>query len=358
MVVSGIIVSMLSGSLRRTKISLRLSEQQLRTMGDSIPQLTWIAKADGSIVWYNQRWYQYTGTTYEQMEGWGWQSVHDPNMLPKVLDRWKESIAAAAVFEMEFPLRGADGKFRTFLTRVIPLKDSEGRVIQWCGTSTDISTHAEKEKAALNRSEQEFRSLAECMPQIVWATRPDGWNTYFNQQWVDYTGLTMEESYGHGWNKPFHPDDKHLAWEAWQRATRYNEPYSVECRLRRADGTYKWWLIRGAPMRGANGEILKWFGTCTDIDEIKHARIELEAINELLEQRVAERTLQLEQSNEELEQFASIAAHDLQEPLRMVTSFIGLLEQRYKEILDDKAKEYISGASGFVRGFFIEREAG
>ena len=124
---------------------------------------------------------------------------------------------------------------------------------------------------ALRKSEQEFRSLAEAVPQIVWATRPDGWNIYFNQQWMDYTGLTLDESYGHGWNTPFHPDDKQRAWDAWQRATQHNEPYLLECRLRRADGVYRWWLIHGAPMRSANGEIQKWFGTCTDIEELKQA---------------------------------------------------------------------------------------
>ena len=343
-VMTGIIISLFSGSLNRANRSLRLSEQQLRALADSMSQLAWIARADGFIIWYNQRWYEYTGTTHEQMEGWGWQSVHDPNMLPKVLEQWKAAIAAGKTFEMEFPLRGADGTFKIFLTRGIPFKDSQGHILQWFGTNTDISQRAEKEKEALHESELEFRSLAESMPQIVWVTRPDGWNIYFNQQWVDYTGLTLEESYGHGWNKPFHPDDRQLAWEAWQRATRYNEPYSLECRLRRADGSYRWWLIRGAPMRGANGEILKWFGTCTDIDEIKHARIELEAANELLEQRVAERTAQLEQSNRELEQFTSIASHDLKEPLRMVTGFVELLAQHCKDSLDDKAKEYISFA--------------
>lgn len=93
---------------------------------------------------------------------------------------------------------------------------------------------------ALRASEQEFRSLAESMPQIVWVTRADGWNIYFNQQWVDYTGLTLEQSCGHGWSTPFHPDDKQRAWDAWQRATQHNDTYSVECRLRRADGTYRW----------------------------------------------------------------------------------------------------------------------
>jgi len=170
----------------------------------------------------------------------------------------------------------------------------------------DITARRQAEEAlrqqteeALLLSEQEFHSLAEAMPQIVWATRPDGWNIYFNQQWMDYTGLTMEESYGHGWNTPFHPDDKQRAWDAWQRATKDNERYSLECRLRRADGVYRWWLVRGEPMRGANGEILKWFGTCTDIEELKCAEAVLLESNDLLEQRVTERTLELLDSKQQ-----------------------------------------------------------
>lgn len=132
-------------------------------------------------------------------------------------------------------------------------------------------TERKQSEEALQTSETEFRLLAEAMPQIVWITRPDGWNTYFNHQWVDYTGLTLEESYGHGWNKPFHPDDQKRAWDAWQNATKYGDTYSLECRLRRADGVYKWWLVRGVPVLDDHGAVLKWFGTCTDIDDIKRA---------------------------------------------------------------------------------------
>ncbi len=122
---------------------------------------------------------------------------------------------------------------------------------------------------ALRVSEQEFRSLAEAVPQLVWAARPDGWNIYFNQQWMDYTGLTLEEGYGYSWGALFHPDDEQRAWEAWQRATQHREPYELECRLRRADGAYRWWLIRGVPIFNTNGDIQKWFGTCTDIEDLK-----------------------------------------------------------------------------------------
>jgi PAS domain S-box-containing protein len=145
----------------------------------------------------------------------------------------------------------------------------------------DITERLQTEERLIS-SEKEFRQLAEAMPQIVWITREDGWNIYFNQQWVDYTGLTLEESYGHGWNKPFHPDDQQVAWNAWQNAVTNNGTYSLECRLRRKDGNYRWWLIRGIPVMDERGKINKWFGTCTDIEEFKQAETKIkEQLEEL-----------------------------------------------------------------------------
>ena len=132
---------------RRVQEELRQSETRFRTMADAIPQLAWIAQADGYITWYNRRWFEYTGTTPEQMEGWGWQSVHDPQVLPKVLEQWTASIANGEPFDMVFPLRGADGRFRPFLTRGMPLKDTQGRVVQWFGTNTDIDEMKRAEEA-------------------------------------------------------------------------------------------------------------------------------------------------------------------------------------------------------------------
>ena len=133
---------------KRAEERLRESEQQFRTLADSIPNLAWWANGDGYITWYNRRWYEYTGTTPEQMEGWGWQSVHDPDELPRVLERWKASIATGEPFNMEFPLRGRDGQFRWFLTRVLPLKDAGGRVVRWFGTNTDVTEVRQARQAA------------------------------------------------------------------------------------------------------------------------------------------------------------------------------------------------------------------
>lgn len=120
-------------------LSLQESEEKLRLLADTIPQLAWMARPDGGIYWYNRRWYEYTGTTAEDMDGWGWQSVHDPDVLPQVLERWRNSIATGEPFEMVFPLKSANGDYRSFLTRVNPLRDAGGRLLHWFGTNTDIS---------------------------------------------------------------------------------------------------------------------------------------------------------------------------------------------------------------------------
>ena len=145
---------------RKRLTMLRDSEQQFRSLADSIPTLCWSAAADGAITWYNQRWYDYTGTSVEQMAGWGWQAVHDPAVLPAVMDRWMDAIATGEPFEMVFPLRGADGLYRPFLTRVQPVFDREGRVVRWFGTNTDISVQQDAEES-LRRQADELEARVE-----------------------------------------------------------------------------------------------------------------------------------------------------------------------------------------------------
>jgi len=137
-----------------SEAALAETSTRFRQLADSIPQLVWMARPDGWVFWYNRRWYEYTGTTPEQMEGWGWQAVHDPQELPRVLDRWRAAIAAGEPFEMEFPIRGADGQYRWFLTRVTPMRNAAGRVLQWFGTNTDVQARRDYETVLREQAER------------------------------------------------------------------------------------------------------------------------------------------------------------------------------------------------------------
>jgi PAS domain S-box-containing protein len=132
--------------------SLRQSEEVLRALANTIPQLAWMADASGAIVWFNERWYEYTGTTPDQATGWGWERVHDPEVLPAVLEHWHESIRTGTPFEMEFPIRGADGQYRWFLTRVNAVRDRHGHVVRWFGTNTDVDEVKRAEQALREES--------------------------------------------------------------------------------------------------------------------------------------------------------------------------------------------------------------
>jgi PAS domain S-box-containing protein len=139
--------------IQKRDATLQEREEQFRTLADSVPQLAWMAEEDGHIFWYNQRWYQYTGASPEEMVGWGWESVHDPNILPEVLVRWRSAIKTGKRFEMVFPLRGRDGNFRDFLTLIVPVRDASGKVVRWFGTNTDI-TEQRRSEEALRKSEK------------------------------------------------------------------------------------------------------------------------------------------------------------------------------------------------------------
>jgi PAS domain S-box-containing protein len=132
---------------RRAEAALHVSEQNFATLVNALPQLCWMANADGYVTWFNQRWYAYTGTNPEEMLGWGWRTVHDPALVEQVMSRWAEAAASGGTFEMVAPLKGSDGTYRMFLHRAEPVRDVGGHIIRWLGTSTDVSAQQEAEEA-------------------------------------------------------------------------------------------------------------------------------------------------------------------------------------------------------------------
>ncbi len=226
--------------------------------------------------------------------------------------------------------------------------DDHGKPVRMSGLIKDV-TDQKMAELALRESEASFSTLANFVPQLVWICMPDGLNIYFNQRWVDYTGLTLQESYGQGWSTPFHPDDKQAAWDAWNHAVATGDTYRVESRLRAADGAYRWFLMRGTPLRDASGQVSKWFGTCTDIDDLKRAEQTTRDMNVQLEARVQQRTAELIAVNKELESFNYAVAHDLRGPLRHIFGFTSLLAEEAGPNLDESSRKRLQRIQDSVK---------
>lgn len=131
-----------------------------------------------------------------------------------------------------------------------------------------------------------FRQLADAMPQMVWSTLPDGAHDYYNARWYEFTGVTPSSTDGDGWNGVFHPDDQDRAWKVWQHSLATGEPYEIEYRLRHHSGDYRWTLGRALPVRDNRGEIVRWVGTCTDIDAHKRTAEQNELLSRELSHRI------------------------------------------------------------------------
>jgi PAS domain S-box-containing protein len=207
-----------------------------------------------------------------------------------------------------------------------PILDADGAVSGIFVQGHDITERILAEQA-LQESERRFRTLADAMPQMVWSTRPDGYHDYYNARWYEFTGMPDGSTDGAAWNGMFHPDDQERAWTLWRHSLATGEPYRIEYRLRHRSGQYRWTLGRALPVRNEAGEIVRWFGTCTDISEIKEVEADLQA------------------ANDEIQRFAYIVSHDLRAPLVNIMGFTSELEatraavERYHRAVLERAPE-------------------
>lgn len=352
---------------KAAEAALRESQKDFQALANGIQQLAWMAEPDGHITWYNQRWYEYTGTTFEQMQGWGWQSVHDPEVLPRVRERWKDSLASGQPLDMEFPLRGADGRFRIFLTRVLPLKSAEGQVLRWFGTNTDISElkAAEQRLAAqaqelsrqaeeLQRSEralvEQGRTLQSVLDNIsdgLVAADTQGKFVLWNPAAEKILGKPKEEVPPEEWSRHYglYLPDRTTLFPLEKlplaRAMR-GQHCSAEIFMRRGDSGQEVWLdVTGSPLRDAEGEVCGAVVAFRDVTHRVQALQEIRRLNTSLERGVRERTAQLEAANQELESFTYSVSHDLRAPLRQISGFVTILAEDFGAGLAPEAQRYL-----------------
>ena len=297
----------------RARDALARSEERFRMLADNISQFAWMGTGDGSLFWFNRRWLDYTGTTTEVVRGDRWQEVIHPDHRARVVEKYLRHVREGATWEDTFPLRGADGSFRWFLTRAFPIRDHAGAVERWFGTNTDITELREYQEELRQRDER-FSQIADSLPQMVWGARPDGVVDYYNRRWYEYVGGVELPPQEFRWDLSLHPDDRAETVALWRQATQQGHIYQTEYRLRNTQGEYHWFLARALPIRDSEGKIVRWFGTCTDIDARK--TLHEESIRIMERERAAR--LASETAGRMKDDFLATLSHELRTPLNPV----------------------------------------
>ncbi|QHT67621.1 PAS domain-containing protein [Rhodocytophaga rosea] len=284
-----------------------------------------------------------------------------PNLEPAVMDILRQVYQTGERFiGKEMPITidwEHNGKPYTKYFNLIyePLHESDGKVSGLITFGYEVTEHlmarrkVEESTHLLNEAnialrlnneqlaeaQKQFQFLAEFMPQLVWRTKPNGDHDYFNQRWYDYTGLTYEETKDKGWALVLHPDDFKRTQQIWSHCLATGEQYEIEYRFKKYDGTYRWFLGRALPMYNENGEIIKWFGTCTDIHEQKILVGHLEQSREELYQK----NEQLNRINTDLDNFIYTASHDLKAPVTNIEGLTTMMGNKLRGKLSEPEKE-------------------
>jgi PAS domain S-box-containing protein len=246
-------------------------ESHLRAIIDSIPTQIWSARSDGTVDFINRRWLDYTGLSAEQALGRGWTVAVHQDDHTRLLECMESIVESGASHETEVRLRRVDGEYRWFLFQGHALDDGNGRIVGWCGTNTDID-HRKRAEDLLRASEEQFRAIVDSIPALVAVVNASsGKIELVNRTVLDYFGRTLEELQDWRISDSVHPDDLPRVIAAFQSAVATGEPPSWEHRLRRSDGVYRWFQLRGFPWHDSHNRLTRWYCVIADIHDRKIA---------------------------------------------------------------------------------------
>ena len=260
---------------------LKERERESRMVVDTIPGMVSTFSASGEIEILNQRTLEYFGKPLEEMRRWEDNDIIHPEDLPRVIRLLAQALVSEEPLEYEARLRRFDAVYRWFQVRALPARDSTGRVVRWYTLITDIDD-LKRAEDALRSSERSLQLIVDTIPAQAWSACPDGSADFFNQHYLDFTGLSAEQASGWGWTVAVHPEDLNELAATWQRIMTSKATGEAEARLRRNDGSYRWFLFRASPLRDETGTIVKWYGVNTDIEDRKRAEAELRTLKDRL----------------------------------------------------------------------------
>lgn len=344
----------LENKVRERTKELTLSEERFRMVAQATNDAIWDWDFVNNKVWWGDAFTKLfgyePGPEISDRKFW-LDRIHSDDVA-RVQGSLNETIhSKQSQWTCEYRFAKSDGSYADILDRGYVLHDENGTPYRMLGSMLDITAlNRAREEAMSNIQQKEF--LAESMPLIVCIAGPDFRIDFFNNQFETYTGVPATEGMGHGWHSVIERSDLRILLEAWKSSLRKNHNFDREIRIRSAGGQYRWNLLRAKARLQADGEVMNWVITIIDIHNQK-------VQNEILEQKVAERTLQLQRMNEELEasnhdlqQFASVASHDLQEPLRKIHMFSKLIRDKHISLMPSDALQYlekIMSASGRMK---------
>ena len=272
--------------------------KSLRLLIDSIPALIHSGLPDGSLDFFNQRWLDYVGLSLESLLGWKWTATIHPEDVEEFVEKSRVALAKGEPFEHEARIRRADGEYRWMLHRNVPLRDGQGKIVRWYGSSIDIEDRKQAEER-IRQNEKELSKIIETIPAFVTTATPDGSIDFYNQNVLDYTGLSREELLGRGWMTVTHPEDLDRLVEGRQAGFAAGESFEQEGRYRGANGEYRWFVSRSVPVRDEKGNIVRWYGSLHDIEDRKKA-----------EEQVRQREAEVQQILDAAPQYIAVLGPD------------------------------------------------
>ncbi len=291
---------------KHVREAIRASEQRFHLLADNVVQLVWMAEADGTGVWFNRRWHEFTGLTDEQLRIDA-RSLHHPDHYERVTTALHASAERAEPWEDRFPLKAKDGTWHWFMATAMPVRDAQGTVVRWFGTLTDITREHEAQEI-IQRSEERFRMLADNMSQMAYVADAQGTVIWLNRRWIDYTGLDVADMDNGGWDRVVAPEHRQVMRRTFAEARQHGTTWEQVFRLRSVTGEYRWFLSRSVPITDDQGRVERWFGTNTDITAQKQAE-------EALEETALHK-----------DHFLATLAHELRNPLAPLRSGLQLME--------------------------------